>query len=154
MNCVRWSNSGKYLCSGGDDRVIIIWKLVSKYSGNISSSSFQNSAFGKTNLEQWKTSSMLRSHTGDILDLAWSPGDRYLASASVDNTVIVWDAQNFPQIITTLKGHNSLVKGVTWDPVGKYLASQSDDKTLKIWRVTDWEMEHCVQDPFVEVHSF
>lgn len=154
MNCVRWSNSGKYLCSGGDDRVIIIWKLVSKYSGNLSSSSFQNSAFGKTNLEQWKTSSMLRSHTGDILDLAWSPGDRYLASASVDNTVIVWDAQNFPQIVTTLKGHNSLVKGVTWDPVGKYLASQSDDKTLKIWRVTDWDMEHCVQDPFVEVPSF
>ncbi|ODM92536.1 Protein HIRA [Orchesella cincta] len=149
VNCVRWSNSGKSLCSGGDDRVIIVWKLVSRFSGNVSTTA-QNSAFGKTNLEQWKPSCMLRSHTGDILDLAWSPGDRYLASASVDNTVIVWDAQKFPQIVTTLKEHNSLVKGVTWDPVGKYLASQSDDKTLKIWRVSDWELEHSVQDPFVE----
>lgn len=133
--------------------MIIVWKLVSKYSGGSVNNAFQNSAFGKTNLEQWKTTSMLRSHTGDVLDLAWSPGDRFLASASVDNTVIIWDAQNFPQIITTIRGHESLVKGVTWDPVGKYLASQSDDKTLKIWRVSDWELEHAIQNPFVEVNN-
>lgn len=154
VNCVRWSNSGKYLCSGGDDRLIIIWKLVSRYSGNVATSFQTNSAFGKTNLEQWKTLSMLRSHTGDILDLAWSPCDKYLASASVDNTVIVWDALNFPQIVTTIDGHKSLVKGVCWDPIGKYLATQSDDKTLRIWRTSDWELETCLQDPFLEVGFF
>lgn len=54
---------------------------------------------------------------GDILDLAWSPGDRWLASCSIDNTVIVWDMHNTPAMVTTLKGHTGLVKGVTWDPV-------------------------------------
>ena len=32
----------------------------------------------------------------DILDIAWSPDDRYLASGSVDNTVIIWNAEKFP----------------------------------------------------------
>lgn len=56
---------------------------------------------------------------GDILDLAWSLQDRYLASSSVDNTVIIWDMNSY-QAITTLKGHSGLVKGVAWDPVKKY----------------------------------
>jgi WD40 repeat protein len=32
----------------------------------------------------------------DVLDLAWSPQDAYLASCSVDNSIIVWNAQKFP----------------------------------------------------------
>ncbi len=32
----------------------------------------------------------------DVLDLAWSPDDRFLASGSVDNTVHMWNAEKFP----------------------------------------------------------
>ena len=60
----------------------------------------------------------------DILDLAWSPDDNYIATGSVDNTINIWNAQCFPQLVHSIKGHNGLVKGVTFDPVGKYLASQ------------------------------
>jgi protein HIRA/HIR1 len=31
VNCVRWSFSGKFLASGGDDKLIMIWK-ISKYA--------------------------------------------------------------------------------------------------------------------------
>lgn len=65
-----------------------------------------NSVFEKNNLEVWKTVSILRGHDGDVLDLAWSPKDTYLATCSIDNTIKIWDTQNFPQIITTLKGNN------------------------------------------------
>ena len=34
----------------------------------------------------------------DILDIAWSPDDRFLASGSVDNTVNIWNADKFPGI--------------------------------------------------------
>ena len=35
----------------------------------------------------------LHGHQGDVLDLSWSPGDRWLASCSIDNTIIIWDMQ-------------------------------------------------------------
>ena len=50
-----------------------------------------------------------------------------IASGSVDNTVIVWNANKFPEQLQIIKGHEGLVKGVTFDPVGKYLASQVRD---------------------------
>lgn len=146
VNCVRWSNSGKYLASGSDDKIIMIWSLT-KYpnSGNI--------VFGTkniVNIETWKCMFTLRSHSGDVLDLAWSPHDSYLASCSVDNTIIIWDAQKFPTVLKVLSGHTGLVKGVSWDPIGKYLSSQSDDKSLRIWRISDWKTDTIITTPFKE----
>ena len=37
----------------------------------------------------------------DVLDLAWSPCDVWFASCSIDNTVIVWNADKFPGILTS-----------------------------------------------------
>lgn len=144
VNCVRWSSSGKYLASAGDDKLVMVWQ-ISNYAGG-------TSVFGsgKQNVEQWRPASTLRGHTGDILDLSWSGNDAWLATCSVDNTVIVWNAEKFPEQIVMLKGHKGLVKGVTWDPVGKYLASQSDDRSVRIWRTKDWQEESVITEPFQE----
>ena len=89
----------------------------------------------------------LRQHHGDMLDLAWSPGDRWLATCSVDNTVVVWDVAGMPSSLAVLRGHSGHVKGVTWDPVGKYLATQSADKSLRsvILLPVDKERESAVR---------
>ncbi|EDO37673.1 predicted protein [Nematostella vectensis] len=147
VNCVRWSGNGKYLASGGDDNLIMIWQMA-RYLGAMPT--FESGGGGKLNIEQWRCVHTLRQHSGDVLDLAWSPDDSFLASGSVDNTVTIWNAQKFPEVIQIIKGHTGLVKGVTWDPVGKYLASQSDDKTLRVWRTTDWQQETSVTEPFLE----
>ncbi len=63
-----------------------------------------NSGFGKPSYETWKPVYTLTCHTGDVLHLAWSPQDKYLASASVDNSVIIWNAQTFPHVVAQLKG--------------------------------------------------
>ncbi|KAI2799566.1 hypothetical protein RDWZM_007578 [Blomia tropicalis] len=135
VNVVRWSNSGSYLASAGDDQLIMIWTLSGRHAG-------------PGPIEQYKIVSTLRSHSGDILDLNWSYDDQLLASCSIDNMIVVWNTQRWPEIVTTLKGHSGMVKGVTWDPVGKYLASQSDDKTLRVWRVSDWSEETVITQPF------
>nr|XP_024218249.1 protein HIRA-like isoform X3 [Halyomorpha halys] len=143
VNCVRWSGSGKFLASGGDDKLVMVW-CMSKSLGS-------NSVFGskgKVNVEGWRCAHTLRAHQGDILDMAWSPHDLYLATCSVDNTIIIWRPENFPEIVAVLKGHTGLVKGVSWDPVGKYLGSQSDDKTVRIWRTVDWSEEAVISKPF------
>ncbi|XP_074603057.1 histone cell cycle regulator-like protein isoform X2 [Brevipalpus obovatus] len=142
VNVVRWSYSGKYLASAGDDHVIMIWQ-ISSYSSS-------SSLTGTTNVEQWRCVNILRGHTGDILDLNWSPQDDFIASGSVDAKVIIWNAKKFPEISTTLSGHDGFVKGVAWDPIGKYIASQSDDKSIKVWRTRDWREEISICEPFVE----
>ena len=53
---------------------------------------------GKVNIESWRCAHTLRGHGGDVLDLAWSPNDGLLATASVDNTVIVWNGERLPEV--------------------------------------------------------
>ncbi|PKU36988.1 protein hira [Limosa lapponica baueri] len=149
VNCVRWSNNGVYLASGGDDKLIMVWKRAAY----IGPSTVFGSSSKLTNVEQWRCVSILRSHSGDVMDVAWSPHDAWLASCSVDNTVVIWNAVKFPEILATLKGHSGLVKGLTWDPVGKYIASQADDRSLKVWRTMDWQLETSITKPFDEVRQ-
>lgn len=34
--------------------------------------------------------------SADVMDVAWSPHDVWLASCSVDNTIVIWNARKFP----------------------------------------------------------
>uniref|UniRef100_A0AAX7UUK3 Protein HIRA n=1 Tax=Astatotilapia calliptera TaxID=8154 RepID=A0AAX7UUK3_ASTCA len=146
VNCVRWSNNGLYLASGGDDKLVMVWKRAAF----IGPSTVFGSSSKLANVEQWRCVTILRNHTGDVMDVAWSPRDVWLASCSVDNTIVIWNARKFPEMITTLRGHTGLVKGLTWDPVGKYIASQADDHSLKVWRTVDWQMDANITKPFSE----
>ena len=67
---------------------------------------------GKINHESYKVAHTLRLHEGDILDVSWSPGDVWLATASVDNSVIIWDVDKLPSTVAILKGHTGHVKGL------------------------------------------
>ena len=60
---------------------------------------------GKVNIESWRCAHTLRGHGGDVLDLAWSPNDALLATASVDNTVIVWNGERLPEVRSLEKSY-------------------------------------------------
>ena len=143
VNCVRWSLDGKWLASGADDAIIMIWQI--RHQGATPGGS---SSFGSMAHEQWGCVHMLRGHGSNILDLSWSPDQKFLASCSVDNSIIIWNAKELPKKVTVVSGHQSLVKGITWDPVCKYMASQSDDRSIRIWRVSDWKEVKSVTEPF------
>lgn len=104
VNVVRWSCQGHLLASGGDDKLVMIWKLTGEGSSTIFGGG------GAVNVETWKCVNTLNSHTGDVLDLAWAPHDGWLASASVDNTIIIWNANKFPEKVAVLKAHTGFVK--------------------------------------------
>jgi protein HIRA/HIR1 len=105
-------------------------------------------------LEQWKLVSPLRAHANNVTDVSWSPGDLFLATASLDNTIVVWEtggpgsSPNSIRSVATLRGHESYVKGVAFDPLGKYLASQADDASVLVWRTDDWRPAARVTSPF------
>ncbi|EDQ84238.1 uncharacterized protein MONBRDRAFT_30450 [Monosiga brevicollis MX1] len=84
-------------------------------------------------LEQWRTTLRLRRHDQDVYDLAWAPDGRYLVSGSVDNSAIIWDAQD-GHVVSQMKDHRSYVQGVAWSPRGDKLFTQSADRSLKVFK--------------------
>ncbi|KAI0053180.1 WD40 repeat-like protein [Auriscalpium vulgare] len=138
--CVRWAHSGRWLASGSDDAIIMIWDLDPTAKGKVWGSD-------EVNVEGWKPLKRLPGHESDVTDLAWSPEDRYLASVGLDSQVLIWNGFSLERLCK-IDQHQGFVKGVCWDPVGEFLATQSDDRTVKIWRTADWQLEAEVRKPF------
>ena len=73
-----------------------------------------------------------RGHSGIVWSAAWSPDGKYIASASGDKFVQVWEALT-ARHVQTYKGHSDILWSAEWSPDGKYIASASYDKTVQIW---------------------
>lgn len=66
----------------------------------------------------------------DVMDVAWSPHDAWLASCSVDNTVVIWNAVKFPGLGLWLGGgKNGLI---IWSRVGSLSPKAGGNKYLTV----------------------
>ncbi|NJN98304.1 MAG: hypothetical protein HC875_31555 [Anaerolineales bacterium] len=77
---------------------------------------------------------VLRGHSDEVISVAWNPDGRQLASASSDQTVIIWDVVT-GKLKTRLRGHTRTVASVAWSLDGQRLASAAEDHTVIIWNV-------------------
>ncbi|GKY94752.1 hypothetical protein MPSEU_000440600 [Mayamaea pseudoterrestris] len=155
---VRFSTTGKYLASAGDDAVVCIYErsnVASAASGNLTG--HYNHHHHHAHAEHWIRIHCCRGHELDVVDLAWAPDDSYLVSCSLDSQtpIIVWkiaddfDSRNSskgiiksPYKVLGRGVHTSTVKGVCFDPAGSYIASSGDDPAVCIWRAhDDWGLE-------------
>ena len=79
-----------------------------------------------------QTRHTLTGHTGWVPALAVAPDGTWLATASDDGTVRIWDPAT-GQTRHTLTGHTDGVRAVAVAPDGTWLATAGDDGTVRIW---------------------
>ncbi|XP_078088892.1 chromatin assembly factor 1 subunit B isoform X2 [Mustelus asterias] len=131
VNVVRFSPNGEILASGGDDALILLWKLNdNKDVKEIEQNLFEEDT--QLNKENWTVLKTLRGHIEDVYDICWTTDGNHMVSGSVDNTAIMWDVNKGAKL-SIFNEHKSYVQGVTWDPLGQYIATLSCDRVMRVY---------------------
>lgn len=76
----------------------------------------------------------MTGHQQLINDVSFSPDTRYIASASFDKSVKLWDGRT-GKYLASLRGHVSAVYQIAWSADSRLLCSGSSDSTLKVWEI-------------------
>lgn len=127
VNAIKWCPQGHTLASCSDDMTLKIWNMKQ---------------------ETWIHD--LKDHSKEIYTIRWSPTgpgtrypnqDLYLASASFDATVRLWDVDR-GTCLRTLSKHTEPVYSVAFSPDGRLLSSGSFDKCIYIWDTKTGNLVH------------
>lgn len=142
-----------WLVSSGDDKVVRIWQLPSVHEqaevherAETASSPADNSQKKAATVQLspdpeafcWKS---FTGHEGRVWSVAVHPNGKWIASASDDDTIRLWQIETGQCL--RLKGHTDWIRSVAFGrhpKTGKVLlASGSDDRTIKLWDVSTGE---------------
>jgi WD40 repeat protein len=123
VTAVAWSPDGRYIASSGSD------KKIKKMKFDLTES---NKSIHLWNPETGRHILTCGEDTGWIHDIAWSPDNRYIASAGSNKAVSIWDARTGENIFI-YQGHTKDVRAIAWSPDGSRIASASNDHTVRLW---------------------
>ncbi len=82
-------------------------------------------------LSKIKEHNRLEGHSDRVLSVNFSPDGKTIATASADNTVILWDSTGKHK--GKLVGHKGAVRSVSFSPDGKTIVTGSGDRTVILW---------------------
>lgn len=86
----------------------------------------------------WKFSKVIRTHSGFVQALSYSPNGDVFASAGSDRKIFLYDGKE-GNVLTPegLTGHQGTVFAVAFNKSGDQIMSASADGTTKLWSVPD-----------------
>jgi len=126
-----WETSGKvltkpFLVQAGSH---IISTRLSHNGKLIAASNSGNNLVSLWNL-QGELIAMFKAHTDRVTDLAFSPDDSRIASASADHEIKIWDIEGHP--LFELRGHENAIHSIAFSPDGRTLASAAGDTNFAL----------------------
>jgi G protein beta subunit-like protein len=87
---------------------------------------------GKQTMTEFEPLHKLQAHNGHILKCLLSPANKYLATASSDKTVKIWNVDGF-KLEKVLTGHQRWVWDCVFSVDGEFLVTASSDMTARLW---------------------
>lgn len=147
------THGGKYVATAGYDNRVILWSADSHTAiaiGNHDHLANQVSfrADGRELLTAssdhtariWsvpdlKLKAVMASHNDDVEMAVYDPSGEFVATASRDHKVRVFDGAG--QLVVEFAGHLADVISVAWSTESQEIISSSDDGTIKRWSVKD-----------------
>lgn len=91
-----------------------------------------------------QTFQVLQAHSDEVWFLQFSHNGKYLASASKDQSTIIWEVKGDGQLSLkhTLKGHEKPVLTVSWNPNDEQLLTCGLEEVIRCWDVRSGECLH------------
>ncbi|MBN2612140.1 MAG: WD40 repeat domain-containing protein [Bacteroidales bacterium] len=147
INMVAFSDDGKYLASGGEDKAIYIWdfstgEAVFSNTGNyfpVKSLKFLGQeilATSGTDIKivdfEGNLKNAFKGYTTHIWSFDYCQSTGTLVAGSYSKKVHIWD-MNSAAIKSTLEGHDKSVLAACISPDGKYVATGSLDQSVRLW---------------------
>ncbi|WP_445175587.1 WD40 domain-containing protein [Microcoleus sp.] len=119
---LSFSPDGKTLASASTDGTVKLWKL--DFSSTLQGTSVPHSS---------QLRRTLKGHTQEVVGVSFSPDGEIIATASLDNTVKLWNKNGI--LLTTLTGHTGGVREPSFSPDGTFLVSAGLDQTPILWNI-------------------
>ncbi|KAI1749190.1 WD40-repeat-containing domain protein [Xylaria castorea] len=137
---VEFSQDGRFLATGGRDRVLRVWAVIATEEDR---KAYDDEENANTEKEERLSAPVFhpqparefKGHEGDILDLSWSKNN-FILSSSMDKTVRLWHMSR-RECLCTFK-HKDFVASIAFHPRDdRFFLAGSLDSSLRLWSIPD-----------------
>ena len=151
INSICTSPNGRYLAGGTEDGEVIVWNLSTnkpsvlyrsevpiqavKYNSAGTKIAFgtKMGILGIINLRTNKIITVKAHSPKRITDIALSPDNNLLATASYDGTIKIWNANNLNVSPVEIREHEAWAHSLAFNRNGRYLISGDTQDRIFVW---------------------
>jgi WD40 repeat protein len=152
VQVIAFTPDGKYILTSGD-RFIRVWNIDGVLINTIGGSStymWSLSVHPNSNLvvggsfdntprilgieKKGAQKRNINGHTKSALVARYSPNGNYIATGSLDQSIIIWNSDSLKPL-RTFRGHTGNIYDIQWFGDSKHIASASLDKSIMLWDI-------------------